>query len=33
METATKNKLLVRINRKDWWHVPPADPAAYRKRG
>ena len=23
----------MRINRKDWWHVPPSDPKAYRKRG
>lgn len=33
METTTREKLLARINRKDWWHVPPADPTAYRKRG
>lgn len=26
-------KLVAHINRKDWWHVPPQDPAAYRKRG
>ncbi len=33
METTSKDKLLARINRKDWWHVPPPDPLAYRKRG
>jgi hypothetical protein len=21
------------VNRKQWWHVPPSDPDAYRKRG
>ena len=26
-------KLVSHINRKDWWHVPPLDPAAYQKRG
>jgi hypothetical protein len=26
-------KLVSHINRKDWWHVPPLDPDAYRKRG
>jgi hypothetical protein len=26
-------KLIAHINRKDWWHVPPLDPNAYRKRG
>ncbi len=26
-------KLLQRINRKDWWHVPPQDPQSYSKRG
>lgn len=25
--------LIDRINRKDWWHVPPTDPSAYSKRG
>jgi len=28
-----KDKLLTRINRKDWWHVPPSDPHAYEERG
>jgi hypothetical protein len=27
------HKLISHINRKAWWHVPPADPFAYRKRG
>ncbi len=26
-------KLIAHINRRDWWHVPPRDPKAYRKRG
>ena len=26
-------KLIKHVNRKDWWHVPPQDPAAYIKRG
>jgi len=26
-------KLIRHVNRKDWWHVPPADPRAYQKRG
>ena|SRR5258708_17190013 len=26
-------KLIARINRKEWWHVPPRDRSAYRKRG
>jgi len=21
------------VNRKQWWHVPPRDPDAFRKRG
>jgi hypothetical protein len=25
--------LVAHVNRKKWWHVPPADPAAYKKRG
>src|SRR5271157_5788650 len=27
------DKLIQRINRKDWWHVPPVDPKSYSKRG
>jgi len=26
-------KLIAFLNRKNWWHVPPVDPDAYRKRG
>lgn len=26
-------KLIKHVNRKDWWHVTPADPKAYEKRG
>jgi hypothetical protein len=26
-------KTIAHVNRKLWWHVPPRDPAAYRKRG
>ncbi len=32
-EEAATARLIARINRKDWWHVPPRDPLAYRKRG
>lgn len=27
------SKLVAHINRKRWWHVPPTDLTAYRKRG
>jgi len=27
------DKLIARINRKDWWHVTPVDPGSYSKRG
>lgn len=27
------NKLVAHVNRKNWWHVPPVDPDAYKKRG
>jgi len=33
MESGPIEKLIARINRKDWWHVPPSDPRAYEKRG
>lgn len=33
MKSANKKALIARINRKDWWHVPPSDPRAYYKRG
>ena len=26
-------KLIQRINRKDWWHVTPVDPSSYSMRG
>lgn len=26
-------KLITHVNRKQWWHVTPADPIAYKKRG
>jgi hypothetical protein len=26
-------KLIAHLNRKQWWHVTPVDPAAYKKRG
>jgi len=26
-------KVIAHVNRKEWWHVPPVDPDAYRKRG
>jgi hypothetical protein len=26
-------KLIRHVNRKDWWHVTPAEPRAYEKRG
>ena len=31
--TDKSDKLVAHINRKQWWHVPPQDAAAYRKRG
>ena len=33
MKSGPIEKLIARINRKDWWHVPPSDPDAYNKRG
>jgi hypothetical protein len=27
------DKLVAYVNRKNWWHVPPVDPDAYKKRG
>jgi hypothetical protein len=26
-------RLIAHVNRKNWWHVPPRDSDAYRKRG
>jgi hypothetical protein len=31
--SAPYEKLIASVNRKNWWHVPPVDPDAYRKRG
>lgn len=28
-----KEILVAKINRSEWWHVPPQDPDAYNKRG
>jgi hypothetical protein len=33
MKNAFYEKLIAHVNRKQWWHVPPADPDAYAKRG
>ena len=33
MRKVLYHKLVDRINRKHWWHVPPGDPDAYKKRG
>jgi hypothetical protein len=33
MNRALHRKLVTHVNRKAWWHVPPVDPDAYRKRG
>lgn len=33
MNKAFYDRLVAHVNRKQWWHVPPADPDAYKKRG
>jgi hypothetical protein len=33
MNKALHKRLIAHVNRKNWWHVPPHDPAAYEKRG
>jgi len=33
LKKALYDRLVAHVNRKNWWHVPPVDPAAYRKRG
>jgi hypothetical protein len=33
MKKGPYDKLIVHVNRKSWWHVPPVDPDAYKKRG
>jgi len=32
-DPAQYERLIAFVNRKAWWHVPPRDPNAYRKRG
>jgi hypothetical protein len=27
------DRVVAHVNRKSWWHVPPVDPDAYKKRG
>lgn len=33
MQKVFLNRLIAHVNRKNWWHVPPVDPDAYKKRG
>jgi hypothetical protein len=33
MNKALYERLVAHVNRKQWWHVPPVDPDAYKKRG
>jgi hypothetical protein len=33
MKSTFYQTLVAHVNRKNWWHVPPADPDAYEKRG
>ena len=33
MNKALYDRLVAHVNRKQWWHVPPVDPDAYKKRG
>lgn len=33
MEINIKEVLTDKINKSEWWHVPPTDPNAYSKRG
>jgi hypothetical protein len=33
MKRAWYRNLIAHVNRKEWWHVQPRDPAAYTKRG
>ena len=32
MKKDSHDKIVAHINRKNWWHVPPQDSAAYSKR-
>jgi len=31
--SSAAERVVAHVNRKNWWHVPPQDPAAYGKRG
>jgi len=33
MKSELYERIVAHVNRKSWWHVPPVDPNAYRKRG
>jgi hypothetical protein len=33
MKKDSYERLIAHVNRKQWWHVPPVDPDAYKKRG
>jgi hypothetical protein len=33
MNKALYDRLVAHVNRKSWWHVPPVDPEAYKRRG
>lgn len=33
ISTFALERIVAHVNRKKWWHVPPQDPAAYKKRG
>jgi hypothetical protein len=33
MKKALYDRLVAHVNRKNWWHVSPVDPDAYKKRG
>lgn len=33
MKKAFYERLVAHVNRKNWWHVPPVDPDAYKKKG
>ena len=33
MKREVHQKLIAFVNRKNWWHVPPRDSDAYKKRG
>jgi hypothetical protein len=33
MKKALYDRVVTHVNRKNWWHVPPVDADAYKKRG